>query len=116
MGERGLSAGDALLIFLGSSSGIEGWVQLRGAKVAARGKADDALPPLFASETGEPLRAIAIAPGEQVLLHWLELPSGLAPAQAVAAARLMAAGTRATARAFSPSTSGPTATCISETG
>jgi general secretion pathway protein L len=91
MGERGLSAGDALLIFLGSSSGIEGWVQLRGAKVAARGKADDALPPLFAAETGEPLRTIAIAPGEQVLLHWLELPSGLAPAQAAAAARLMAA-------------------------
>jgi general secretion pathway protein L len=31
-----------------------------------------------------------VVPGEAVTLHWLEVPAGLAPAQAVAAARLMA--------------------------
>jgi general secretion pathway protein L len=32
-----------------------------------------------------------VVPGEQVTLHWLDLPAGLAPAQAQAAARLLAA-------------------------
>jgi general secretion pathway protein L len=37
------------------------------------------------------LRQVLVVPGDAVTLHWLEVPAGLAPAQAVAAARLIAA-------------------------
>jgi general secretion pathway protein L len=43
------------------------------------------------AKTREPLRTVAVVPGEAVSIHWLEVPAGLAPAQAIAAARLMAA-------------------------
>jgi general secretion pathway protein L len=76
---------EALLLFLGRESGFEGWLLLSNGAVVARGADLDALP------AGKAARLIAIAPGERVALHWLELPGGLAPAQAQAAARLLAA-------------------------
>ena len=63
---------------------------LRGGVVAARGPGLDRLPGLVDPETQLSLRLVAVVPGEAVSVHWLELPSGLAPLQAVAAARLMA--------------------------
>ncbi len=86
-----MSATDALLIFLDARNEIEGWLQLRGGAVAARGLGGERLPGLVDAETQEPLRVAAVVPGEAVSVHWLELPTGLAPAQAIAAARLMAA-------------------------
>jgi general secretion pathway protein L len=86
-----LSAGDALLIFLDRTNEFEGWLHLGGGAVAARGSALEGLPALVNAETGEALRQVAVVPGDAVAIHWLELPSGLAPAQAIAAARLMAA-------------------------
>ena len=84
-----MSANDALLIFVDAYGAIARWLQLRDGAVAARGAGRDELPPL--AEAGkDPLRIVAIVPGDSVSLHWLEIPEGLAPAQAVAAARLMA--------------------------
>jgi general secretion pathway protein L len=77
---------EALLLFLGRDGGFDGWLQLSGGSVAARAAAGDSVP---AAPKGA--RLVAVAPGEAVALHWLDLPSGLAPAQAAAAARLMAA-------------------------
>jgi general secretion pathway protein L len=85
-----LSATDALLVFLNARNEFEGWLQLRGDGIAARGLSIDRIPSPVDPETQEPLRLVAVVPGEAVSVHWLELPSGLAPAQAVAAARLMA--------------------------
>ncbi|OYU13889.1 MAG: general secretion pathway protein GspL, partial [Alphaproteobacteria bacterium PA4] len=56
------------------------WLRLEGDSVVARG-------------AGWPVAdapVIAVVPGEAVVLHWVELPP-LAPAQALAAARLLAA-------------------------
>jgi general secretion pathway protein L len=86
-----LSASDALLIFLDTRNEFEGWLQLKGAEISARGLSLEAIPGLVDAETREPLRVAAIVPGEAVSVHWLEVPAGLAPAQAIAAARLMAA-------------------------
>jgi general secretion pathway protein L len=77
---------DALLLFLGADEGFAGWLRLEGGVVSARGPGLDGLP---ATEGGLPI--VAVVPGEAVTLHWIELPAGLAPAQAAAAARLMAA-------------------------
>lgn len=85
-----MSANDALLIFLDARNGIEGWLHLRGGAIAARGLTIEALPGLVDAETREPVRVAAVVPGEAVSVHWLEVPAGLAPAQAIAAARLMA--------------------------
>ena len=90
MGDGGLSASDALLIFLDTRNEFEGWLQLKGAEISARGLSLEAIPGLVDAETREPLRVAAIVPGEAVSVHWLEVPAGLAPAQAIAAARLMA--------------------------
>jgi general secretion pathway protein L len=86
-----LSASDALLIFLDRHNEFEGWLHLREGVVAARGAEFETMPPLADPETGDTLRIIAVVPGDAVSLHWLEVPAGLAPAQAAAAARLMAA-------------------------
>jgi general secretion pathway protein L len=85
-----LSASDALLIFLDARNEIEGWLHVRGKRIAARGKGLDGIPPLLDPETDRPIGTVAVVPGETTALHWLEVPAGLAPAQAVAAARLMA--------------------------
>lgn len=77
---------DTLLLFLGRSGGVERWLRLAGAAVADGGPGA----PDPAGAAG--IRSVAaVVPGEQVALHWLELPAGLAPAQAQAAARLLAA-------------------------
>ena len=82
---------DALLIFLDAHDEIEGWLHLAGQQVVGRGKGLEGLPPLADPENGGKVRVAAIVPGEAVTLHWLEVPAGLAPAQAAAAARLIAA-------------------------
>jgi general secretion pathway protein L len=76
---------DALLLFLARGGGIEGWVRIVDGAVAARGAGLDAAE----AHRGTPV--VAVVPGEAVTLRWLDLPSGLSPAQAAAAARLMAA-------------------------
>lgn len=79
-----------LLIVLGSDDTPEGWLHLADQGVAARGTGTAGLPPLV-TESGDPLRIGAVVPGEEIALHWVELPAGLAPLQAAAAARLLAA-------------------------
>lgn len=82
---------DALLIFLDPHNEIEGWLHVAGGSVVARGTGLEGLPPLADAATGNAARVAAIVPGEAVAVHWLEVPAGLAPAQAAAAARLIAA-------------------------
>lgn len=82
---------DALLIFLDAHNEIEGWLRIADGAVAARGRGLEGMPALADAATGNPIRIAGIVPGEAVALHWLEVPAGLAPAQAAAAARLMAA-------------------------
>jgi general secretion pathway protein L len=82
---------EALLIFLDTHNEIEGWLHVADGDVAARGRGLEGLPALADPVTGTPVRVAAIVPGEAVALHWLEVQTGLAPAQAAAAARLMAA-------------------------
>jgi general secretion pathway protein L len=77
---------DFLLLFLGRDGGFDGWLRLEDGAVAARGLGLDGLPP-----PDKGLAVAGIVPGEEVTLHWLDLPEGLAPAQAAAAARLAAA-------------------------
>ncbi|HYJ82868.1 MAG TPA: type II secretion system protein GspL [Allosphingosinicella sp.] len=76
---------EALLLFLGRGGGIEGWIRMEAGEVAARGAGLDSLD---GARRGP---VVAVVPGEQVSLRWLELPAGLSPAQAAGAARLMAA-------------------------
>lgn len=75
---------NALLLFVGEE-GPARWLRLAGGAVAARGAG--AAP----ADDGNPPRIVAAVPGERVAVHWLEFPAGLAPAQAAAAARLLAA-------------------------
>jgi general secretion pathway protein L len=77
---------DYLLLFLGRHGGFDGWLWLEDGVVTARGPGLDTLPPLEKS-----IAVAGIVPGEEVTIHWLDLPVGLAPAQAAAAARLAAA-------------------------
>jgi general secretion pathway protein L len=81
---------DALLIFLDAHNEFEGWLQVVDGAVTARGRGLEGLPALVDPATGKPVRVAAIVPGEAVAMHWLDVPAGLAPAQAAAAARLMA--------------------------
>ncbi len=85
-----MSAGDALLVFLGNRTGFDGWLHLRDSSVEGRGAALEGLAGFARLEKGDALRIVAVVPGDAVSIHWLELPAGLAPAQAIAAARLMA--------------------------
>jgi general secretion pathway protein L len=86
-----LSGDDALLIFLDEHMEIEGWLQLAGGRVIARGREPEQMPAVAEPEDGEAIFQVAVVPGHAVTLHWLVVPAGLAPAQAAAAARLMAA-------------------------
>jgi len=83
-----------LLLFLGRAGGFDGWLRLDEDAVSARGAGLDGLPPVE-----KQLFVAGIVPGEEVTIHWLDLPAGLAPAQAAAAARLAAAGYSAEASA-----------------
>lgn len=85
-----MNGGDALLIFLDPYDGFDSWLHLRGGTIAERGPTLEGLPDLTDPETGTALRIVAVVPGDAVSVHWLELPAGLTPAQAIAAARLMA--------------------------
>jgi len=82
---------DILLILLDARGEIEGWLEVASGRVAARGRALEGLPGLTDPKTGRALAVAAVVPGEAVSLHWLEIPAGLTPAQAAAAARLIAA-------------------------
>ncbi len=86
-----MSVNDALLIFLGRREGVDGWLRLRDGAVVARGTGLEGLPDLADPQTGDPLRIVAAVPGDAVAIHAFEIPAGLAPAQAAAAARIMAA-------------------------
>lgn len=86
-----MSADDALLIFLDEHMEIEGWLRLAGGRVVARGRELEALAAQAEPEDGEAIFQAVVVPGQAVTLHWLVVPPGLAPAQAAAAARLMAA-------------------------
>ncbi|MDQ8755663.1 type II secretion system protein GspL [Sphingosinicella sp. LHD-64] len=76
------ATGERLLVFADGWS----WRRIGATGVVAHGEAD-ALPAGPA--------ALAV-PGTAATVHWLELPDGLAPAQAAAAARLMLADASAT--------------------
>ncbi|HMJ93785.1 MAG TPA: type II secretion system protein GspL [Allosphingosinicella sp.] len=71
------------LIFLGREGGFEGWLRLEEGEGTARGQGFP--------HASDGARIAAIVPGDSVTLYWLDLPAGLAPAQAAAAARLAAA-------------------------
>lgn len=70
-----------LLVFLRGENDLA-WLRLDDDRVVARGASAPAPEP---DET-----VVAVAPGEAVTLHWVEMPA-LAPAQAAAAGRLAAA-------------------------
>jgi general secretion pathway protein L len=77
-----------LVLFLaphGRATGAGGWLLVENNVVAARGAGAEPFP------TATVTTVVAVVPGEDVALHWLDLPAGLAPAQAQAAARHLAA-------------------------
>ncbi len=74
------------LIFPGDNADTP-WMRLEAGRVAGEGDSLDSLPPADPALPGE---IIAVVPGDLVVLHWVELPP-LAPAQAAAAARMLAA-------------------------
>jgi general secretion pathway protein L len=86
-----VSGADTLLIFLARGGGFGGWLRLEDGAVPARGNDLRDLPPLADPATGATIRVAAAVPGEEVSLHWAELPAGLSDPQAQAAARMIAA-------------------------
>lgn len=83
-----MSTAGFLLLYPAWGPRPSGWLRLADGRVRGRGRALDAIPPR--DETGAAERVVLVAPGEAVALHWIELPD-LAPDQARAAARLLAA-------------------------
>jgi general secretion pathway protein L len=81
-----MSGGRYLLLFLDDAR--PGWLRLEDGVVAQRGDAGS--PPPLRGEAPDRDRVVAVVPAEDVAVHWVELPA-LAPAQAAAAARLLAA-------------------------
>ncbi len=82
-----MTGGGFLLLFL--ADGVDsprGWMRLRDGVVVSRaGPGTAPTPPEDMADE----RVILVVPGQDVVIHWIELPA-LAPAQALAAARLMA--------------------------
>ncbi|MGP1351730.1 MAG: type II secretion system protein GspL [Parasphingopyxis sp.] len=75
-----------LLIFLGEEPG---WMRIADGRTLVRQSGFDTLPE--PDEDGdEPETVTLVVPGSEVALHWAEIPAALAPAQAGAAARIMA--------------------------
>lgn len=74
-----------LLLFLGDEPG---WMRIADGQSIARRAGFDAL--IFDPEEDEPETVILVVPGSDVALHWVDIPARLAPAQAMAAARIMA--------------------------
>lgn len=81
-----MSGGGYLLLFLDDAA--PRWLRLKDGSVTASGTDGD--PPPAMTGDGERERVVAVVPAAEVVLHWVELPR-LAPAQALAAARLVAA-------------------------
>ncbi len=85
-----------LLLFL--RDGIappQGWLRLRDGVVRARGSAGVPPPPIDTDVMQVDERVVLVVPGEDVVIHWIELPA-LSRPQAIAAARLMASEVSAT--------------------
>jgi general secretion pathway protein L len=80
-----VSFDETLLIFLGEGGG---WLRTSGGKTVARGSELASGAWAVEPDTG---RSVLVLPGSDVALHWIDLPVHLAPAQARAAARLLAA-------------------------
>lgn len=75
-----------LLIFLGVEPG---WMRIADGRTVVRQSGFDTLPE--PDDGGdEPETVTLVVPGSDVALHWAEIPATLAPAQARAAARIMA--------------------------
>ncbi|SNS04573.1 type II secretion system protein L (GspL) [Sphingomonas laterariae] len=75
-----------LLLFPGGEGEpLGGWLRISGGAVVARGRDVPAIGEEDADE-----RIVAVAPGPDVAIHWVDLPD-LSQAQAAAAARLLAA-------------------------
>ena len=73
-----------ILLLLGREAGFDGWLRLDETETV-RGETLDSL------VIGAEDRIVALAPGDALVLHWLDLEPGLAPLQAAAAARLLLA-------------------------
>ena len=84
-----MSGGRFLLLFLEEGEASVGWMRLVDGVVVARGLDVHTIAPSV-REHVDADHVVLVAPGVDVVLHWVELPA-LAPAQARAAARLMAA-------------------------
>lgn len=80
-----MSEGRFLLLFLGEEPG---WMRVADGRCIARKPGFDML--AVDPEADEPETAILVVPGSDVALHWSDIPAGLAPAQIMAAARIMA--------------------------
>ncbi|QLC23888.1 general secretion pathway protein GspL [Parasphingopyxis algicola] len=77
-----------LLLFLGAEPG---WIRIADGRSVVRQAGFDALPVQDDErEENEAETTILVVPGSDVVIHWAEIPAGLAPAQAIAAARIMA--------------------------
>lgn len=85
-----MSATDTLLVFVDRRNEYEGWLHVGDGGVEGRGAELEGLPALADPVSGRALRTVLVVPGDAVSTHWLEVPAGLAPAQAIAAARLIA--------------------------
>lgn len=79
---------DTLVLFLPTPGNPWRWLRVVGDSVAARGEG----PPILAGDDAgnDKERIVAVVPADSVTLHWAELPDR-SHAQAVAAARLLAA-------------------------
>lgn len=86
MGHRPVS--DTLLLFLSRQGGFDGWVHVDDGIVARTGID---LPDLPVTPGANRSRLAAIVPGEEVTIHWIDMPPGLSLPQAAAAARLAVA-------------------------
>ncbi len=73
-----------LLLSLDGSGELGSWLLVDGGSVIDRGEAHGGIP-------AEQSRMIVSVPGEQVAIHWVDLPEGLTRPQAAAAARLVLA-------------------------
>lgn len=80
-----MSEGRFLLLFLGEEPG---WMRIADGHSVARKAGFDTL--IFDPEADEPETVILVVPGSDTALRWADIPATLAPAQAMAAARIMA--------------------------
>ncbi|MDB5688360.1 MAG: ral secretion pathway protein [Sphingomonas bacterium] len=77
----------ALLLFLDDAPACH-WLRLEDGVITGRGDAGSPPPP--PEDRPDRARVVVVVPAQDVALHWVDLPP-LAPAQAMAAARLLAA-------------------------